>query len=157
MNRVCSSVQKCVLPLGLFVCFFLSFFLPGRCVYKLHYSKVKDKRREKRMHIHTYTRANNGLQPKRIALLPVASNCFSTSSLSISKSVCIFMRASPVSLFVDRYKPSGRNECLARNLPNFPGLDKVHCVTHLAVSSSVFASSTLGISCLYSDFIVSPS
>src|SRR4029434_10479987 len=49
-------------------------------------------------------------------------------------------------------RPSGRNECLARNLPNFPGLDKVHCVTHLAVSSSVSASSTLGISCLYSHF-----
>src|SRR4029434_8318432 len=52
-------------------------------------------------------------------------------------------------------KPSGRNECLGRNLPNFPGLDKAHCVlavTHLAVSSSVSASSTLGISCLYSDF-----
>src|SRR4029434_9631774 len=47
------------------------------------------------------------------------------------------MRASPVSLFVDRYKPSGRNECLARNLPNFTGLDKANCdlaVTHLAVS-----------------------
>src|SRR4029434_3242356 len=45
------------------------------------------------------------------------------------------------------------------NLPNFPGLDKTHCVlavTHLAVSSSVSASSTLGISCPYSDFIVSP-
>src|SRR4029434_2671639 len=47
---------------------------------------------------HSHTRANNGLQPKRIALLPVASNCFSTSSLLISKSVRIFMRASPVSL-----------------------------------------------------------
>src|SRR4029434_6899132 len=57
MNRVCSSVQKCVLPLGLFVCLFVCLFLPGRCVYKLHYSKVKDKRREKRMHIHTHTRA----------------------------------------------------------------------------------------------------
>src|SRR4029434_520023 len=52
-------------------------------------------------HSHTHTRANNGLQPKRI-VLPVASNCFSTSSLSISKSVCIFMRASPVSLLVDQ-------------------------------------------------------
>src|SRR4029434_5276481 len=53
-------------------------------------------------------------------------------------------------------RPSGRNECLGRNLPNFPGLDKAHCVlavTHLAVSSSVSASSTLGISCPYSDFI----
>src|SRR4029434_1400893 len=39
-------------------------FLLGQRVYKLHYSKVKDKRREKRMHIHTHTRANNGLQPK---------------------------------------------------------------------------------------------
>src|SRR4029434_9273484 len=62
-------------------------FLLGQRVYKLYYSKVKDKRREKRMHIHTHMRANNGLQPKR--------NCFSTSSLSISKSV---LRASPVSL-----------------------------------------------------------
>src|SRR4029434_9652124 len=56
-------------------------------------------------------------------------------------------------------RPSGRNECLGRNFPNFPGLDKAHCVlalTHLAVSSSVSASSTLGISCPYSDFIVSP-
>src|SRR4029434_3699126 len=50
MNRVCSSVQKCVLPLGLFVC----LFLLGRCVYKLHYSKVQETR-EKRTHIHTGT------------------------------------------------------------------------------------------------------
>src|SRR4029434_2626943 len=58
MNRVCSSVQKCVLPLGLFVCLFVCLFLPGRCVYKLHYSNVKDQRQEKRMHIHTHTRAH---------------------------------------------------------------------------------------------------
>src|SRR4029434_2895897 len=154
MNRVCSSVQKCVLPLGLFVCLFVCLFLPGRCVYKLHYSKLKDKK-AREMHAHSHTRANNGLQPKRI-VLPVASNCFSTSSLSISTSARIFLRARAVSLFVDRYKPSGHNECVGRNLPNFPGLDKVHCVTHLAVSSSVSASSMLGISCLYSDFIVSP-
>src|SRR4029434_6817676 len=50
MNRVCSSVQKCVLPLGLFVC----LCLLGRCVYKLHYSKVQETR-EKRTHIHTGT------------------------------------------------------------------------------------------------------
>src|SRR4029434_262333 len=48
MNRVCSSVQKCVLPLGLFVC----LFLLGRCVYKLHYSKVKKRERNAR----TFTR-----------------------------------------------------------------------------------------------------
>src|SRR4029434_5309399 len=48
--------------------------------------------------IHTHTRANNELQPKHIALLQVASNCLSTSSLSISKSVRIFIRTSPVSL-----------------------------------------------------------
>src|SRR4029434_3266787 len=53
-------------------------------------------------------------------------------------------------------RPSGRNECLGRNLPNFPGLDKAHCVSAVTVSSSVSASSTLGISCPYSDFIVSP-
>src|SRR4029434_10873702 len=44
------------------------------------------------------------------------------------------------------------------NVPNFPGLDKAHCVlavTHLAVSTApaLSASSTLGISCPYSDFI----
>src|SRR4029434_5046044 len=41
------------------------------------------------------------------------------------------------------------------NVPNFPGLDKAHCicaVAHLAVSSSISASSTLGISCPYSQF-----
>src|SRR4029434_10053514 len=34
-------------------CLFVCLFLLGRRVYKLHYSKVKDKRREKRTHIHT--------------------------------------------------------------------------------------------------------
>src|SRR4029434_1223912 len=96
MNRVCSSVQKCVFPLVLSIALFVCFCWAN--VFKLHYSKVKDKRREKRMHIHTHTCANNGLQPKRIALLQVASNCLSTSSLSISKSVRIFIRTSPVSL-----------------------------------------------------------
>src|SRR4029434_9387123 len=36
-------------------------------------------------------------------------------------------------------RPSGRNECLGRNLPNFTGLDKANCVlavTHLAVSTA---------------------
>src|SRR4029434_14798 len=37
-------------------------------------------------------------------------------------------------------RPSGRNECLGRNLPNFPGLHCVLAVTHLAVSSSVSVS-----------------
>src|SRR4029434_7510321 len=57
MNRVCSSVQKCVLPLGLFVC----LFLLGRCVYKLHYSKAKKQERNAR----TFTRGRPSV-PKAI-------------------------------------------------------------------------------------------
>src|SRR4029434_8974947 len=40
MNRVCSSSRNACCLLG---CLFVCLFLPGRCVYKLHYSKVKHK------------------------------------------------------------------------------------------------------------------
>src|SRR4029434_8184389 len=63
MNRVCSSVQKCVLPLGLFVC----LFLLGRCVYKLHYSKVKKQERNAR----TFTRGRPSVPKARYSEISI--------------------------------------------------------------------------------------